>query len=164
MIFLLKEKYMKKIMISCGFGLALLTSASALAGPYQFKCPDPSKLMVDSKTNAIIYAPYDPSSGMPENLAGNGGFLGIYAGWEGLFPDYIQFASADFNQVQAINNHTTLICFYKISGKDKSGQNISTMVNLQPGNPDYSTLYNYSLSNGATYSNSIDDYIIAADK
>lgn len=156
---------MKNILKYTGICLGLFACATAFADSYKFNCPNPAKLVLDS-SGVIIYTPYDPSSGMPANLAG-GGNLGVSnAGWAGLVFNNIEFTSLDVNNshFEQLASSGTLTCSYKVNGKNKAGNNVSADVYMQPGNPNYANLYNYSLSNGSSFSNDINVQVVAVSK
>ncbi len=153
---------MKKSILFFGLSLSVLACSPVLADEYKFNCAPPSKVQF-SDNLVVAYVPYDASSGMPEKLSGSGVGGVPNAGWEGLVQN-VTFTSIDtskttFNQV-AVGD--SLLCYYYITGKDiKTGQDRTVFLTLEPGNLNYRNLYNYSLSNGSTYSNDINVQIIA---
>ena len=154
---------MKKIAATMILTIGLTSSISALATTYQFNCPNPLKVL--SSNASVLYSPYDPSSGMPQNLAGDPYQMGVTSGWIGLIEGSgfvtINDQATTFSAVFASSAVGVVHCQYKVTGTDKSGQTNTVTVDMQPAAGNYLELYTYSLSSGSTYD--ISTKIIAVD-
>lgn len=145
---------MKKIITAAVLGASMIASASAIADA-SFVCPDPSKVLADNPNPVSAYALYDPSTGMPEDLAKTTDLGEL--GWFGFIAPIPSVDSASFESVLIPTSDGPVLCAYSL--KSKSGQTVG--VDMTPANPQYLNLYKYSLSNGKTFSTDITTKIIA---
>jgi hypothetical protein len=151
---------MRKTLSIMVIAIGLGSSISALAATSTFHCPDPnnSAQLKYSDNMAVLYAPRDSISGMPDELQGNNG-TGIDAAFSGLTFSLNHVYTPPKTTFGGITvpSPNVVYCVYNIQAIDDKGQQINNASYLTFGGK-ASLNYTYSLSGSGR---DISTYIIA---
>lgn len=143
---------MKKTLNMMVIAIGLGSSVSALASTHTFSCPNPNNSAQLKYTDnmAVLYAPRDSISDLPDELQGNNG-TGVDAAMSGLTfrlnhvytTPKTTFGGVTVQKTGGVPN--VVFCVYNIEAVDEDGHKINTPSDLTFGGA-ASTNYTYSLS------------------